>query len=56
MQHSGYALSANSTGGTLDPILNAWDGTPHLLDNDYYIKLTDMVSCRFDCCGYLLLC
>ena len=25
-------------------ILNAWDNTPHVLDNDYFVKLVDIVS------------
>lgn len=38
---SGYGF----TDATADPtILNAWDSTPAVLDNDYYIKLTDIVS------------
>ena len=40
MQHSGYGF----TDPTIDPtVLNAWDDTPATLDNDYFLKLTDIV-------------
>jgi hypothetical protein len=46
----GHTHIATSTYGfrkanTTDPdLLNAWDNTPAALDNDYYIKLIQLVS------------
>ncbi|KAJ1410574.1 heme peroxidase, partial [Ochromonadaceae sp. CCMP2298] len=40
LNNSGYAFTDPDT---LYPVLlNAWDDTPAVLDNDYFIKLTDM--------------
>lgn len=40
--NTGYGF--NDSGNYPPFILNAWDSTPHVLDNKYFIELTQKVS------------
>lgn len=40
--NTGYGF--NDSGNYPPFILNAWDSTPHILDNNYFIELTQKVS------------